>query len=1648
MDPVWADKVAKHGYGIDTTTSTAEELVDYVNTKIYVHTFEDFTDNSLWCLFQEEFEGFTTEDFKKIRTDIRTKLRNHLLRRGVYVATNSRQYSISDALFDLLQEDQQHEWTDDELVETLKVVRPMISIALQDRLNSTMTGLLYQESDHSQDQDQSQTQSQIGNIYRDPFQPNISLAADPQTPTRTTAAQNKNPLPTPHADPSQAAQRTRFAQPTATTPILTVQSPVAPLTQPGETNTTVQTTTHPGYSKELATVAKLYTDDQKYTGVDDSFDFKLTIFHDICNRAGLPPDGHMIAFPTMLKGLAQAHYYNCSLSTKPFDAACTHMRNFFEGPEYYRKNLTEWNAITLQGFIDSNPEKSLLQCLQLLIDKLCKQQHAIDVELRTPRVLTNKLVTACQGVPACRIAISNPSEELATLINKLQSSIVAWEKENPGPAANQTFFTDRRYYHDQNRDRNRGHRPGRYTNDKPKARCYICRKEDCRSWKHTETEREKAKETWRRKFNDNTKGRFANRFEERFKQYIAECEEAEDDEDSEIDHAFESLIMDTNLGSTTAEEQGTTYLTSFGELTHSEATHVSRTLADKAYSHSLTSTDTTKPAPTEDTLSYLSNTNSRYNSDTFRGIVIDTGASTKSTAGYDQFQALQRSNPALELELDTSTKGQVTVQFGVGSASSIGTTNVHTPIGKVQFHIVEASTPFLLCLADMDKLRVYYDNIRDVLVTRTKEVPVVRRYGHAFLLCNSSLQSYLLESFESNPCYLTEVELRRLHRRFGHPSVERLQKLLDRAGHDIDRKTLEHLTKYCHSCQIHGKSLGRFRFTLRDDVNFNYNIIVDIMYISGAPLLHVVDEATRFQTGRWLQDMSAKNTWDVLRMCWIDTYLGPPDTITHDAGKNFVSKEFRQYATTMGITTKGIPVEAHNSIGMVERYHGPLRRAYQIIVTEIPGIDKHMGLQMAFKAINDSAGLNGLVPTLLVFGAYPRMIDSDAPSPTVTQRAAAIRKAMAEVQKLRAERQIADALNMRNGPRTNAVHELPPNSPVLVWREGNTGQSGYWDGPFTLLTVEGETCTVKLNSGPTTFRSTVVKPYLQSEPDEDEHTNEQTDYHPTPENQNTTTPEKAAQPAKRGRGRPRKYPQLETAADVTIYLQDDNQFKTSRQKELTGLLEKGVFEIVRLDDIPEDTRLFNSRFVDEVKNAGTSNAFEKSRLVVQAYNDQEKDIVLTQSPTIQRVSQRLILCIAAMGHHTLYLRDISQAYVQSTTNLNREFYVRPPQELKSELGLDEDSVLKVLKPLYGVPEAGNHWFKTYHSHHINQLHMDQSTYDPCLLQSNEPFGIVGIQTDDTLFLADEMFAEAEQNELRKAKFLAKEREQLTANTPIKFNGGLIQLTPDGITLTQERQCKNVKLIDIKTTTSTSSRGITRTLAPKDQYIAQRARGAYIASMCQPEASFDLSFAAQVTNPNEDDAKALNKRLDWQMKNPKRGLKFVKLDTNSLQLLVFTDASFANNKDLSSQIGYVIVLTDATRKANILHWSSVKCKRVTRSVLASELYGMAHGFDISTAIKSTIDKILQIDLPLVLCTDSKSLYDCLVRLGTTQEKRLMIDVMCLRQAYERRLVTEVKWIDGGANPADAMTKGKPCPALTQLIDTNEIDLRAVGWVERV
>lgn len=88
--------------------------------------------------------------------------------------------------------------------------------------------------------------------------------------------------------------------------------------------------------------------------------------------------------------------------------------------------------------------------------------------------------------------------------------------------------------------------------------------------------------------------------------------------------------------------------------------------------------------------------------------------------------------------------------------------------------------------------------------------------------------------------------------------------------------------------------------------------------------------------------------------------------------------------------------------------------------------------------------------------------------------------------------------------------------------------------------------------------------------------------------------------------------------------------------------------------------------------------------------------------------------------------------------------------------------------------------------------------------------------------------------------------------------------------------------------------------------------------------------------------------------------------------------------------------DKYSNANIIHWISIKCKKITRSVLAFELYILVLGFDIGVVIKSTINTIFKPKkrISFIICTDSKSLYNLLTKFGINIEKRFLIDIMAL------------------------------------------------------
>jgi len=87
---------------------------------------------------------------------------------------------------------------------------------------------------------------------------------------------------------------------------------------------------------------------------------------------------------------------------------------------------------------------------------------------------------------------------------------------------------------------------------------------------------------------------------------------------------------------------------------------------------------------------------------------------------------------------------------------------------------------------------------------------------------------------------------------------------------------------------------------------------------------------------------------------------------------------------------------------------------------------------MAVKAVNNTAGLDGLIFTLLVYRAYSRISNLDPLAPLITDRIIIIRKVIAEIVKLRVKQTVNKALYYYNRLDTTLIHNLPLNSKVFI----------------------------------------------------------------------------------------------------------------------------------------------------------------------------------------------------------------------------------------------------------------------------------------------------------------------------------------------------------------------------------------------------------------------------------------------------------------------------------------------------------------------------------------------------------------------------------------------------------------------------------------
>ena len=506
-------------------------------------------------------------------------------------------------------------------------------------------------------------------------------------------------------------------------------------------------------------------------------------------------------------------------------------------------------------------------------------------------------------------------------------------------------------------------------------------------------------------------------------------------------------------------------------------------------------------------------------------------------------------------------------------------------------------------------------------------------------------------------------------------------------------------------------------------------MLLDVNKRRQAPVLHIVDSQTHFQNAVFLKGESARDVWDAFIEAWSTVYVGYPKTLKTGHGKIFTSKDWKNWTSMAGINLEISGIESHNSNGVVERYHDPLRRIFRCIREDYPKLDVEVALRCAIKGINDTMGPEGLVPSYLVFGTIPTFPTMNTNLPSQRDRMEALSYARNEMAAISAKLRIQSALRAKLPPATEYL--VYPGDWVYVFRE----RTKDWNGPYETLRVTGKDIFVEIDGHEKKFNISQILP------DNSElHDKELERLKGSIEQFNTDRPPGIFLTEVLEPGDPRQH---------------DLKFDEARAKELDGLAKRCDFEIVLKDEVPEDANILGGRFVLSIKNKNTGEEIYKARFVVQGHKDADKGLLVHTSSNLKQSSIRVLLCLAALFGFNVWSQDVSQAYLQSAEKLMRDIYVKPTKDFH----LSKDSLLKLLKPLYGLSDSGDYWHATFTRHLRDELHMTPTVSDSALFFKTvhgKLCGILGSYVDDTITAGDVEFQE--ESKITENKFESKKRE--------------------------------------------------------------------------------------------------------------------------------------------------------------------------------------------------------------------------------------------------------------------------------------------------
>ena len=474
----------------------------------------------------------------------------------------------------------------------------------------------------------------------------------------------------------------------------------------------------------------------------------------------------------------------------------------------------------------------------------------------------------------------------------------------------------------------------------------------------------------------------------------------------------------------------------------------------------------------------------------------------------------------------------------------------------------------------------------------------------------------------------------------------------------------------------------------------------------------------------------------------------------------------------------------------------------------------------------------------------------------------------------------------------------------------------------------------------------------------------------------------------------------------------------AKKKELQDFIDFDVYDRVPK---PKDAKLLGCNWVLVRKELPDGSWKTKARLTIMGNKEDCKADILSDSPTANRMTIKILLTIAAAKGWDLQTSDVTRAFLQ-TENLSRQIFVRPPVEAGEEPGV----VWALKRACYGIVDASRSFFLNY-SKHLKLQGYEPLTMDPAVF-INKPnreesmTSAYAVHVDDTLAVGPRPELDRAQKEME-THFTYGDVQR----PPFRFLGvNVSKLDSGGFVLDQDHYVDQLELPDIKKYEAiqkqdqldTEGQSVFRSLSSKLNMLALTSRP-------------DFSFQAKclTTRFGKATKSDLYTAIRLLRKAKQESTKMVIPDIGPVSewlIVGYSDASSRSGGSSFSTGGQVIMLVNKiTQASSIIFWASKKIDRVCTSSMAAEVLSLqklsSHLFLTKQLLKNMLGKEGE-NIPCLALTDNHDTFSAVHTIKPVTDPRMQADVVVIRQAiHEDKTISELRFTPADTQLADCLTK---------------------------